>query len=277
MARFFGESGAWADLRDSLAWTGVDLSGPQAIGPAHKALVQQREDMIAREDQELYAQVSVIESEISTLQAERRLLKKILNHFRIKQRRQDQEAAKRIAAQRIEHIDSTISALEDADGASEYIGALAEIRVIHHLEALPESFAVFSNVNLRAERFLRYRDTPVQTAQLDHVVLGDFGVFVIETKMWNAATANRDDVHNPFDQVGRASLLLHCMLKDRGLYVKVRSLIAADGVLPPAPPWAKVKALPARKLVGYIAYFQSHPMEDYEKMNIHEFLKSRTW
>lgn len=244
---------------------------------AREALIAQRDEMIAKEMAALAACVSTIDAQILILQADGHVIRKILNYFKIIALRQAQAAARQSSTSRIRNIDNAISSLEDAAGSSDYIGGLAEVRVIKQLEMLPDSFVVFSSVHLHADRFLRYRGTPVQTAQLDHVVLGDAGLFVIETKMWSQSTANRDDIHSPFDQVERASLLLLCMLKDQGIDVKVRSLIAAEGALPPAPAWTKAKAFPARGLVDYITYFRTAPMDDHEKGRIHDFLESRTW
>lgn len=75
-------------------------------------------------------------------------------------------------------------------------GARGEETVIHALADLPDEFHVINDVNLRFERPPRWSVTQeyIKTCQIDHIVAGPTGIFLLETKNWTAANmaANSD-------------------------------------------------------------------------------------
>ena len=116
--------------------------------------------------------------------------------------------------------------LESVSRGSDARGAVGELVVARHLDRLPDGFWVFHDVRLRARSFLRFRGKPVQAAQVDHLVVGPTGVYLIETKSWSVAFAKGGDYFDPFEQVGRAGLLCHCLLSGARLPSRVRNVIA---------------------------------------------------
>jgi Nuclease-related domain. len=75
-------------------------------------------------------------------------------------------------------------------------GAWGEETAIRALADLPDEFHVINDVNLRFERALRWSVTQeyIKTCQIDHIVAGPTGIFLLETKNWTSANlvANSD-------------------------------------------------------------------------------------
>ncbi|MBI1292553.1 hypothetical protein GC173_15145 [bacterium] len=136
-------------------------------------------------------------------------------------------------------------------------GAAAELEVIDRLSQLSDDWFVLSDVRLEAGRWYRYEGTHLRTAQLDHVLVGPGGVFVIETKNWSRGFVESGDYFNPFIQVGRASYLCHVTLEAAGLPSRTRSIIATRGHLPENKVDARAKVLPPEGMVGYVNWFGS--------------------
>lgn len=117
--------------------------------------------------------------------------------------------------------------LEEVSISPEARGSVGELAVESDLGALSDEFWVFHDLHLRAATFMRLGGKPVQSAQVDHLVVGPTGVFLIETKSWSRQSAASGNYFDPYEQVGRAGLLCHCLLKDTGLPNRVRTMIAS--------------------------------------------------
>lgn len=95
------------------------------------------------------------------------------------------------------------------------IGALGEEEVISQLSFLPDEYHVLNDVNLRFDRAIHWRkyNEYIKTCQIDHIVAGPTGIFLLETKNWKASDIEiKSDklVH----QVQRAGLALWYYTKD---------------------------------------------------------------
>ncbi|MDT8287646.1 MAG: NERD domain-containing protein, partial [Elusimicrobiales bacterium] len=179
----------------------------------------------------------------------------IPNWFLIAGCRLDIWRAGRDKAAYIEALNGNIARLDQLQNSPGLAGARAELAVIEQLKRLPEGYVVLNDVRLRARRFHRYNGVPLQSAQIDHLVISPAGLFVIETKVWSRQFVESGDYHDPFDQVGRAGYLCYDNVKQFGK-VQVRSIIAAAGHLPAKPDEAKVKVVKVEALAGYIAWFK---------------------
>ena len=95
------------------------------------------------------------------------------------------------------------------------IGAQGEEAVISALARLPDEFHVLNDVNLHFHKAIhwRERDEYIKNCQIDHIVVGPTGVFLLETKNWKSS-----DIELKSDklkhQVRRASLALWYFTKD---------------------------------------------------------------
>jgi hypothetical protein len=101
------------------------------------------------------------------------------------------------------------------DNISFLIGAQGEELVINALSQLSDEFHVLNDVNLHFSKAIRWRerDEYIKTCQIDHIVVGPTGIFLIETKNWKTS-----DIETKSDkliwQARRSSLALWYFLKD---------------------------------------------------------------
>ncbi len=157
----------------------------------------------------------------------------------------------------------------------EYAGVHAELDVIMKLRGLPGNYVVMNNLQLHARRFIKFDGVPLQSAQIDHLVLSPAGIFIIETKRWSASFTKSGSYHNPFDQVQRARYLCADLLKPGFGKLPVRSIILTEGALPPAPPDSYVKVLHLDDLNGYITWFKQRELQPEQQADIRAFLQER--
>jgi hypothetical protein len=269
-------------------------------------LVVMEQDIAARiqsRRKAAYGVVAEIEPRLARLRQETGFFRRLLNRIRIKtaeyqkrrvqanlerdvanlekivtgmrQRLQDMKNSKtEMVDERKSALDLKISRLDGILESKELAGAQAEIEVVEMLARLPSSYHVFNDVRLKADNFMRYEGVPLQSAQIDHVVLAPFGVFVIEVKNWSQQFVQDGDHFDPYTQVGRAGFLCKVLLKDRGYQTKVRTIIACRGQLPPKREDQYVKVLQLHKLNGYITWFKDASLDSRHYESVREFLSS---
>ncbi len=92
--------------------------------------------------------------------------------------------------------------------AKRYFGAIGEENVINTLKLLPDTYYVLNEIRIKLtksvfwKKFFEY----VKSAQIDHVVIGETGIFLIETKNWKEMRLS--SIHNsPHKQIDRAGML----------------------------------------------------------------------
>jgi len=99
------------------------------------------------------------------------------------------------------------------------VGAWGEETAIHALADLPDEFHVINDVNLRFQKALRWSVTQeyIKTCQIDHIVAGPTGIFLLETKKWTAANmaANSDAL---IHQVRRSNYALRRFIQQHYNY-----------------------------------------------------------
>lgn len=114
----------------------------------------------------------------------------------------------------IAHLDRIIS-------SSDYSGAYGEVKVLKELSKLDDSYHVVCDANVSLRDYVRYRGTRnLKTAQMDFVVVGSTGVYVIEVKNWSSNQVNHHSGISPHEQVDRAGLALWIYLKDHSFFFK---------------------------------------------------------
>lgn len=111
------------------------------------------------------------------------------------------------------------------------IGAQGEELVIQALSQLSDDFHVLNDINLHFRRAIHWRERNeyIKTCQIDHLVVGPTGIFLVETKNWKIS-----DIELKSDkliwQVRRSSLALWYYLKDyywKGGNPKIRTVIVS--------------------------------------------------
>ncbi|MDQ7773494.1 MAG: NERD domain-containing protein [Elusimicrobiales bacterium] len=271
MAELIGESGAWGEIRKGLLRVGLKVGSPADIAPLLERLKAELEPSIGRKTAEAAAAVGELERQISALLAEPGFFCAIVNWFLIAKRRL---AVRRVNADKDRYIVSlrdNVARLEYLQNSPELAGARAELAVVEQLKRLPEGYIVLNDVRLRASRFHRYNGVPLQSAQIDHLVISPAGIFVIETKVWSREFVASGQYHDPFDQVGRAGYLCYDTVKPFGK-VQVRGIIAAAGHLPEKPDEARVAVRRIEELNGYITYFKDKALGPELMAELREYL-----
>lgn len=151
-------------------------------------------------------------------------------------------------------IDSMVSHLLEVAGSKNMAGAIAELAVIQALKQLPGSCLVINDLNLKAPRFIHNNGKPIQSAQIDTLVITPAGVFIIEVKNWSKSFSESGDGFSPYEQVSRAGYLTTVILQESGLAIKVRTIVTSMGSLPEkGDEFVAVK--PIYGLAGYINWF----------------------
>lgn len=274
MATVIGESGAWRDIAMSLRQAGIAyVNKPAEIKPLLSRLRTTFPETVERKKSEIAQLVASKQERIAKLQADRALWRVITNWLRI---REYKRSIKQLYAEEyrfLSRLSLNISRLEKLLDSGELAGARAELDMIAHLARLPDEFIVFNDIRLAADRFIRFNGVPLQSAQLDHVVLSPAGVFVIETKCWSRRFVDSEAYHDPFDQVQRASYLCYDQLWTQFGKVRVRSIIACVGQLPVPPKDTRVKVLPIDDIAGYISWFKQVELSPRRFSKVQRFLK----
>ena len=153
------------------------------------------------------------------------------------------------------------------DNTSFLIGAEGEEHVISVLSQLPDEYHLLNDVNLQFRRYIywRARNEHIQTCQIDHIVIGPTGIFLLETKNWKSSDIEKksDDLKH---QVQRAGYALWYYLKDdywSGKMPKIRNVVVSMHGSQPAQRFDKyIDVISPRQLCGYITTRESTLSED---------------
>ena len=88
-------------------------------------------------------------------------------------------------------------------------GADGEMRTVDRLKKLSNDYHVLCGIEIRLPKYIEYNGTRnLRSAQMDVVVVGPTGLFVLEVKNWtNAANAHKQSF-TPYEQSSRAAKML---------------------------------------------------------------------
>lgn len=112
---------------------------------------------------------------------------------------------------RLDEINSTI--LSEKHLVS---GAIGETNVINELKKLPSAYHIINDFNVAFSRpiFNRAENDRIYSAQVDHLVVGPTGVFIVETKCWSNESISNEMLFSPVKQVKRAGFALFVLIND---------------------------------------------------------------
>lgn len=256
MATVIGESGAWREIAEQLERWGFHIQQPADVNRLLSRLRDNFQPSVELKKSETTQCVLAKEQSIAALQAERGIWNSFVNWFRI---RECKNAILHLRSEERQYIAELLEDIQRVDAlqkSGKMAGARAELNVIEHLSNLSDGYTVFSDLRLTADRYIRFNGVPLQSAQIDHLVLSSAGVFVIETKQWSRRFVESREYHNPFDQIQRAAYLCYDRLRTEFGKIRIRSIIACAGQLPSVPEDSRVKVLAVSDLVGYISWFR---------------------
>jgi len=116
---------------------------------------------------------------------------------------------------------NNINHLERKIKSPEYSGAYGELQCLNELKKLDDGFHIFCNVEVNLRDYISYRkERNLKSAQMDLVVVGPTGIFVIEVKNWGMGFQHSG--LSPYEQVDRAGLVLWVYLKQHSFFLKPR-------------------------------------------------------
>jgi hypothetical protein len=166
-------------------------------------------------------------------------------------------------------------------------GAIGENKVVNELKLLPDKYILFNDfsINFDTPIYNRKENDKIFSIQIDHLLLTNAGIFIIETKNWSKKSIENIDLRSPIEQIRRTSYALFVMLnsnnKKSGVKLKrhhwgdkkipIRNLIVMINSKPKEKfKYVVVKSL--KELNSYVTYFEPI-FDDSEVMRISEYLE----
>ena len=175
-------------------------------------------------------------------------------------------------------------------------GAIGEQRVVEELKKLPNTYHVINGFRRIIKPALHKRDESgqmdyISSIQIDHIVVGSSGVFVIETKNWSKESMENPKLFSPVKQLYRLSY---------ALFIYLQFLIRRGQLLTLNSPWGEqkiplrnillmmdkktvteyphVKILTLKEIIGYITYFpRIYSEEQVREISQNLFSREDVW
>ncbi|MCK9573754.1 MAG: nuclease-related domain-containing protein [Candidatus Paceibacterota bacterium] len=149
-------------------------------------------------------------------------------------------------------------------------GAIGEQRAVEELKGLPDTYKVINDFQLEIHPPLHKKDENgkvdhICTIQIDHIVIGPPGVFIIETKNWGRDSMENPNLFSPVAQLRRSSYALFIYLQNLHLQTFVsnwgKQKISLKNILltmdsKPDTEYQHIKILTLSEVIGYINYFR---------------------
>lgn len=161
-------------------------------------------------------------------------------------------------------------------------GAIGEQKVVDELAQLSDEYTLINDFRFTFAKSLYYRQqsTYIKTIQIDHLLISQAGVFLIETKNWSEESVQNLNLRSPVAQIHRSNFALYHLLKETSgkigkhhwgeRKIPIRNLIILINHKPQEE-FQYVKILTLNELVGYVEYFQS-TMSAKEAQGIADYL-----
>lgn len=95
-----------------------------------------------------------------------------------------------------------------------YYGAVGEQMVVDKLKRLPDEYTILNNFQYKFSRPIhdRRNNDFIYSVQIDHILVGPTGLYLIETKNWSKNSMDDLDLFSPIKQIKRSSLALFALL-----------------------------------------------------------------
>ncbi|PIF34739.1 nuclease-like protein [Flavobacterium sp. 9] len=159
-------------------------------------------------------------------------------------------------------------------------GALGEQKVVKILENLSDEYFLINDftVSFFPAIFNRNENDYIKSVQIDHILVGPSGIFLIETKNWSEKSLKNLSLRSPIEQIKRSNFALFYLLNNEitnyhlGLdihhwgekKIPIKNLIVFTSAKPKEE-FQYVKILTVNELVSYVKYFK--PIFSYTETN----------
>lgn len=136
-------------------------------------------------------------------------------------------------------------------------GALGEDKVVKELEKLSDDYILINDFNCTFSPpiYNRREGDVIKSVQIDHVLIGPSGVFLIETKNWSVDSLNNFNLRSPVAQIKRTNFALFRILSGG---------VANSDIALRAHHWGDRK-IPIRNLIVFI---HQKPREEFQYVKI---------
>lgn len=162
---------------------------------------------------------------------------------------------------------------EIIDSLNNYIfGALGEQKVVKTLESsLSDEYFLINDFDVKFSKAIynRKENDYIKSVQIDHILVGPSGIFLIETKNWSENSINSINLRSPVEQIKRTSFALFYMLNNDLSTNKLRlnkhhwgtKKISIKNLIvliktKPKEEFQYVKVLTLSELINYLNYFK---------------------
>ena len=144
-------------------------------------------------------------------------------------------------------------------------GAVGESLVEKEIAKLSDDYTLINDYNLKFKSPIYNRKTNdrIYSIQLDHLLVSQAGIFILETKNWSKKSINSMDLRSPVDQIIRTNYALYAVANNKirldkhhwgTKQIPIRSIIVMIHAKPKEEfKYVKVKLL--KELNSYIEYF----------------------
>jgi hypothetical protein len=165
-------------------------------------------------------------------------------------------------------------------------GALGEQKVVKTLENLSDEYFLINDltVSFSPAIYNRQENDYIRSVQIDHILVGPSGIFLIETKNWSGKSLENLSLLSPVKQIKRASFVLFKLLNNEmsnyhlrlerhhwgDKKISIRNLIVLTNTKPKEE-FQYVKILTVNELLGYVNYFKPS-FSNTETQRIADFL-----
>jgi len=192
-----------------------------------------------------------------------------------------------ISARCAESYKELNSTKEVVDGLYTLIaGAIGENSVVNVLQKLSDNYYLINDfsVEFNPPIYNKKENDRIFSIQIDHLLISQSGVFLLETKIWSKQSIKNLDLRSPVEQILRTSYALFVFLNSESKYnnislarhhwgskkIPIRNIIIMTNEKPKEE-FKHVKVLSLNELIGYIKYFDQI-FNDAEVENIFDYL-----
>lgn len=179
------------------------------------------------------------------------------------------EAVKKSASNELSQLERKKTIL---DGLNNYIyGALGEQQVVKTLQNLSDDYYLINDFALSFSQAIynRQENDYIKSVQIDHILVGPSGIFIIETKNWSEKSMESLSLRSPVEQIKRTSFALFYILNNvNSNYqlrldshhwgdkkISIKNLVVLTNTRPKEE-FQYVKILTTNELINYVNYFK---------------------
>ena len=181
----------------------------------------------------------------------------------------------RYASNDINKVEKTLAVFKE--NRHLFYGAEGEEKVASELSKLPDTYTVINDyyLNFAPPIYNRENDDRIYSVQIDHIVLGPTGIYLIETKNWSKSSTENTNLFSPIKQLQRHNYAMFVLLNQavkRGEMghlsnhwgnkkISPKNIICMTGHKPQQE-FQYVKILSLGELIRYISYRNQVYSED---------------